>query len=607
MFRRTKKKKDNVNYVKNIIYAVKTLWMCCKKRVIHIAIQQFLKYFEELFYQVFFLWFVVGSIVNGSKFEMILQLIMICGVIFSIIALYNSYVRTSVIPKTNIKIYAKIYEELLIKARNVELGCYEQSSFYSKYTMAIDGAVERIIQTTTSFFDIVFGGLASFVAFTAIVLIDPYAGVFVVFPMIGNFVFGKLMNKIYYGRYVDNIRNQRVTNYVNRIMCLVDYAKEIRLSNIHNLLIKKYRDSIKSTINTMNKYGNDATSYMWLKNVFSFPIVFEGIMLYAAYRTMVVGSMNLASMAIIFGTMSTTSWILIGLFNTIAESMKNALSVEYLKEFLNYRETIPENQDGLIPSPNIRSIEFRNVSFSYEKDKPLIQNLSFIIYEDTCVAFVGRNGAGKSTLIKLLLRLYDPISGEILVNGINIKKYNLMAYRELFGVAFQDYKIFATSLKENIMMGRKVEDEDDVVKESLESVGLLHKINTFEKGINTNLTKEFDSAGEVLSGGENQKVIVARTIAKRAKINIYDEPSSALDPIAEYELYKSIMSGSRNSIILFVTHRLSSVKYADIVYLLDNGKIIEQGTHNSLIKRKGVYADMYTKQAKNYLAITRKE
>lgn len=607
MFRRTKKKKDNVNYVKNIIYAVKTLWMCCKKRVIHIAIQQFLKYFEELFYQVFFLWFVVGSIVNGSRFEMILQLIMICGVIFSIIALYYSYVRTSIIPKTNIKIYAKIYEKLLIKARNVELGCYEQSSFYSKYTMAIDGAVERIIQTTTSFFDIVFGGLASFVAFTAIVLIDPYAGVFVVFPMIGNFVFGKLMNKIYYGRYVDNIKNQRVTNYVNRIMCLADYAKEIRLSNIHNLLIKKYRDSIKSTINTMNKYGNDATSYIWLKNVFSFPIVFEGIMLYAAHRTMVVGSMNLASMAIIFGTMSTTSWILIGLFNTIAESMKNVLSVEYLKEFLNYRETIPENQDGLIPSSNIRSIEFRNVSFSYEKDKPLIQNLSFIIYEDTCVAFVGRNGAGKSTLIKLLLRLYDPISGEILVNGINIKKYNLMAYRELFGVAFQDYKIFATSLKENIMMGRKVEDEDDIVKESLESVGLLRKINTFEKGINTNLTKEFDSAGEVLSGGENQKVIVARTIAKGAKINIYDEPSSALDPIAEYELYKSIMSGSRNSIILFVTHRLSSVKYADIVYLLDNGKIIEKGTHNSLIKRKGVYADMYTKQAKNYLAITRKE
>lgn len=597
----SEQKREKVKYIKNNIYAVKLLWSISHKRVIHIALKQLTRYFEWLFYQIFFLKYIVSGLEKGYEFNEIFKLMMIFFGIFTALALYNSYVKGYVVPKTDIIIDRKLYRKLYEKAANVELRCYEDSEFYSKYTMAIDGSSQRIIQAVDSFFNIIFGIIASIVAFAVIINIDIYAGLFVLFPIIGNFVFGRLMNKIHYGRYVDNIKNERIRQYVTRVMYLGEYAKEIRFSNIHELLMYKYDKSVENTEKVMDKYGNQGATYMGLKNIFSFPLVFEGTMLYAAYSVIVKQTMGLADLAIIFSTMSTTSWILIGLFNTITESLKNGLQVQYMRDFIDYKEKIPEDQDGIIPDREIKTIEFRNVYFEYQKDIPLIQNVSFKIDKNTSVALVGHNGAGKSTLIKLLLRLYDPTKGEIFVNGINIKRYNLKEYRKLFSAAFQDYKIMATSVRENLCMGRKIKDE--LLKESLEKAGINSKINNMPKGMDTQLTKEFDPEGVMLSGGETQKIIIAREFAKQAPIQIFDEPSSALDPIAEYELYTSIMQGCKNSIMIFISHRLSSVKGADYVYMLENGQIIESGTHNELMKSDEKYSEMYTKQANSYLAI----
>ena len=590
-------------YMKNNIYALKLLGTCNKRRVFHIAFQQFLSYFDKLFYQVFFLRFVIKSIERNLDFEYIMKLMFACFLVFTFSALYSSYFKSYVVPKTDIIIYKKLYELLYTKARNVELGCYEDSEFFSRYTMALDGADRRIIDAVTTFFHIVFGIVASAVAFYVIITIDLFVGIFVIFPILGNFVFGKLMNRVYYGRYVDNIKNERVTQYVNRIMYLSDYAKEIRYSNVHDLMMKKFNDSVKNTACVMAKYGVWGTFYMWFKNVLSYPVVFEGVMLYAAYRTIVTGSMNLSDLAIIFSTMSTTSRMLIDLFNAITESMKNGLYVEYTKNFLEYKEKIPEDQDGLIPDEKIKSIEFRDVTFYYKDEMPLIQNLSFRVEEKKRVALVGHNGAGKTTIIKLLLRLYDPVEGTIFVNGIDIKKYNLKAYRKLFSVAFQDYKIFAMSVKENICMGNYVSDETSVIDKALQRVGMKERIERLPKKFDTNLTKEFDKDGEVMSGGEYQKLVVARAFAKDGNIKVFDEPSSALDPIAEHELYKNIIKEIGDDIMIFISHRLSSVKDADTVFVIEHGQIIERGTHKELMSLNGTYADLYRKQAKNYMAV----
>lgn len=325
--------------------------------------------------------------------------------------------------------------------------------------------------------------------------------------------------------------------------------------------------------------------------------------MYGAYRAIVGKSIDLAELAVLSSTMVSASWILIRFTESLMECMKQGLFVENLRTFLEYEEKLPEDYDGIMPASEISSIEFRNVSFSYKEDCKIIHNLSFYIEGNSRVALVGHNGAGKTTIIKLLFRLYDPDEGEILVNGINIKEYNLKAYRSLFAAAFQDYKIFALSIRENVLMRESSEEDDEKVVDALIKAGVYDKIKSLPKGLDTIMTKEFDEEGVLLSGGEFQKIVVARAFAKNAPIKVFDEPSSALDPIAECDLYDSIMKESIDKTMIFISHRLSSVRNADMVFMLENGTILEQGTHKELMALNGSYADMYHKQAKNYLAV----
>lgn len=594
-------KKSRARVFANNAYAVKTIWGISKKRVIHTVMNSIVGYAEWIFMSIFFLRYVIGAIEKEAPLETILTFIGICFVVFLLLAVYQSYLNAVIYPYTNNKIYRVLYRKLYAKAGNVELRCFEDADFYNRYTMAIDGAATKMTGSVNYFFSVIFGVLAAATAFWSMFCIDPYSVLFVISPIIGNFVFGGLMSRIWGGRYVDNVKNNRMAEYVNRVMHLADYAKEIRFSSIHDLMMRRYDDAIEGNRKVADRYAGKAIVYTWAQNVTTFALVFEGIMIYAAYRTIVSQTMGLAELAIMFTAMSTSSWILIGLFNNISEAMKNGQFLEYFRTFMEYKETIPENQDGIIPE-KIWSIEFRNVCFAYKENEPVINDLSFKIEGNKVCALVGHNGAGKSTIIKLLFRLYDPVSGEILVNGINIKEYNLKAYRKEFSAAFQDYKVMAMSVKDNVLMGGKFEHPDEVVGHALKCAGVWNKVQSLPNGMDTIMTKEFDSGGAVLSGGEQQKIVVARAFAQKASVKVFDEPSSALDPIAEYDLYKGIMDESKGHITLFISHRLSSVKDADEVFMLENGTVIEHGTHRQLMELNGRYCEMFTKQAQNYLA-----
>ncbi len=288
------------------------------------------------------------------------------------------------------------------------------------------------------------------------------------------------------------------------------------------------------------------------------------------------------------------------------EILKNGVFINNLRGFLEYEETIPQDQDGDMPDKEFQSLEFRNVSFSYNEEQT-IQNLSFVITKGQTAALVGHNGAGKTTIIKLLLRLYDPTSGTVLYNGRDIRLYNLKAYPELFATTFQDFQMFGMTIKENVLMGRHYEKEEELVIDALKKAGVYEKVLSLDDGIDTMMTKEFDADGAVLSGGESQKIAVARTFVKDAPMKIFDEPSSALDPIAEYELFQNIMKEGSDHTMLFISHRLSSVKNCDKVFMLEKGHLIEEGAHDELIAADGSYAQMYKKQAMNYLALENEE
>lgn len=595
-------KKSKSKIFANNVYAVKNVWQISKQRVIHTAIKSLVWYVEWIFMSIFFLRHVITAIETAQPFKTILVYIGICFVVFCLMTMYTSYMNAVIIPFTDNKIYRNLYRKLYAKARNVELRCFEDATFYNKYTMALDGSPQKMTTAVNCFFQVIFGVIASFVAFYSMFRIDKFSVLFLLFPIIGNFVFGKLMNTIWTGRYVDNVKHNRKSEYVNRVMYLAEFAKEIRYSNIYALMMKRYNEAIEGNVQTAKKWSKRAIVLTLFQNVFTFTMCFEGIMLYAVYRTIISQTMSLAELAIMFTAMSTSSWIFIGVFGSINDALKNGEFLEYFRTFMEYKEKIPENQDGILPEEEIRSIEFKNVSFAYQENEPVIRNLSFQIVGNKVCALVGHNGAGKTTIIKLLFRLYDPIEGEILVNGINIKEYNLKAYRKLFSAAFQDYKIMAMTVKENVLMGEKAENADEIVERALRCAGVWEKVASFPNGMNTVLTKEFDSDGVVLSGGEQQKIVVARAFAQKAAVKIFDEPSSALDPIAEHELYKGIMSESKGHITLFVSHRLSSVKDADIVFMLENGCIIEQGSHRTLMSQNGQYCEMFTKQAQNYFA-----
>ncbi len=593
--------KKGIKAFQNNLYALKLLWSICPGRVVHIAIVRFLAYFEWLFYSAFFMRFVINALETEQEFSSIMMFLCITVTVFASISLYVATVNGKVIPVTQVIINKGLNKILFKKSRNVELSCFEDSEFYNKYTLAMEQADQRLTDTVDMIWGVIFGIIATVVSFWLMFDVDKLSVLFVLFPVIGNFVFNRKISQIEFERNKDMAPHNRKIAYVNRVMYLTDYAKEIRLTDAFALMKRHYREAIKGVIEVTKKYTPKAMVFHWFRVMFTFTFIFEGLLIYGAYRTLVSHTMDLAQLAVLTSMMVSSTWILIGFTESLMTCFKNGLFVDNLRNFLEYEEKIPEDYDGVDPGTEIQCIAFRNVSFSY-KDEEVIRNLSFEIRGGKTYALVGHNGAGKSTIIKLLMRLYDPTEGEILLNGRNIKEYNLQKYRQLFATAFQDYQIFSLSVMENVLMHKaQPEDEANVVK-ALKLAGVYDKVMSLPNGLNTILTKEFAEDGAVLSGGEYQKIVVARAFVKNCPVKIFDEPSSALDPIAEYKLFDNILKSSREKTMLFISHRLSSVQNADWVFMLEDGTVKEEGTHQMLMQKKGLYADMYEKQAENYLA-----
>jgi len=579
------------------------MWQISPARVVHSAIKRLAGYFEWLFYSAFFLVYVISSLESGEAFSKMLVFLAITASVFICLNIYYAYLEGKFLPETEPKINNGLYNMLLKKAVNVELECFEDSDFYNKYTLAMESADTRLSATVDSFFGVIFGLLASIFAFAYMYSVDHISILFILFPIIGNFGFNRVLSKIDYLRNKDMAPHNRTVAYVNRVMYLPEYAKELRLTGVFRLMQRQYREAIDGMADATRKYTLKGMIFHWLYVNFTFTFIFEGMLMYGAYRAIVSHTIGLAQLAVITSMMVSTTWILIGFTDSITESFKNGLFLEYLKGFLEYEEKIPEDFDGEDPGSRIETLEFRNVSFSY-KDTEVIHNLNMRFEEGKTYALVGHNGAGKTTIIKLLLRFYDPTEGAIYLNGKDIRTYNLRKYRDLFATAFQDNRIFSMSVLDNVMMkdGKDEETDRKTAIAALELSGVYEKILTLPHGIDTILTREFDDEGALLSGGETQKIVVARAFAKDCPFKVFDEPSSALDPIAEYQLFENISKTCGEKVLVFISHRLSSVKSADQIYLLEHGTVKESGSHEALLNQKGAYADMYLKQARNYLA-----
>ena len=272
---------------------------------------------------------------------------------------------------------------------------------------------------------------------------------------------------------------------------------------------------------------------------------------------------------------------------------------EKVAEFFEADSEIEPYKENTLPAPEGNyEIEFKDVSFGYEESSQLFKNFNLRIKPGQRIAIVGENGAGKTTLTKLLLRLYDVNNGAILINGKNIKDYDIHQLRLNMGVVFQDIRVLAMSLRDNLTVYNDVPDEKLI--EILDKIGLSNVLKKANGNLDTMVSREFTEDGIALSGGEAQKLMLARLFTKSFGMLILDEPSSALDPLSETKLMQNILDVSNTSTTIMIAHRLSTVRDFDCIYHIENGEIIESGSHDELMSSKGKYYEMFIKQGENY-------
>lgn len=594
------------SYFKNNIYILRLLWGISKGRVVADLFQSFFGYASWVFYDIIFIKFLVSSIETGRTFKEIMIFLVVSALIFLIPTIFDGWYTHIYKEKTNADIFEKINTLLFDKATEVELACYEDTEFYNRFTFAMKDCHIRIAEILENICLIFSSVIAAVFSLYYMFLIDHFVIIFILGPIIGNFVFGKLINEVKFKQKKESIPYTRKMDYVNRSIYLSDYAKELRMTSVFEVLKKLYMEGFTGVIGKIKQYqGKEIRLVLW-RNIFTFVVIFQGVMFYSMYCTLVTGSITISGFAVLFSAMSSVAWMVIQASKAILKSYEDTLYIANMKAFLEYEPEINERQKGFLPKKiteaGKEALVFKNVSFTYKgQSSPSLKNLDITIHNKEKIAIVGHNGAGKTTFIKLLMRLYDVSEGCIIYNGRKIQEYDVAEYRQLFGTAFQDYQVFALSVAENVLM-RKPESREDYekVEDCLKRAGVYEKILSLPKGMDTILTKEFAEEGAVLSGGELQKIAVARAFAKTYDIAVFDEPSSALDPVAEYKLYENIIKEGKDKTVIFISHRLYAAGLADKIYMFEDGRIVEQGSHEELMQLNGKYADMFLKQAKNY-------
>lgn len=507
--------------------------------------------------------------------------------------------------KFEIKCESYINSLIFKKAQEVELGCYENPEFFDKYnraTWVIDkSGFKRIIEGSAW----TLGSVVSLILLaTYLFTVDPYLLIFILCP-IAVIVFRVCKNNVELEKEKESTPYERQKDYVRRTILLKDFAKEIKTTNIFVVMEKRFRRAIENNIKVIKKYGWKIALLECASDYFAeiFPVT--GGFVYGCYRLMVEGDISVSEFSVLVSAITTCRNKINQLAYYFAMQQKHCLWVQNLREFLQYE---PKIQGGNIIPEDFKSLEFKNVSFKYKDDLDyIIKNASFKIEKGQTIAVVGHNGAGKTTLSKLLMRFYDVTDGEILYNGINIKEYDLLQYREKFASVFQDYRVFAMTVSENVLTEEVTEENKETAVNALKLAGAYEKIGKLPNKENSLLTKEFDSDGVLLSGGETQKVTIARLFARDFDVAVLDEPSSALDPVAESKMYDALLEGTKGKTVIYISHRLSSATRSDNILVFNKGVLSEQGTHQELMDKGGEYSEMFTLQALGYKEVVEDE
>lgn len=525
-------------------------------------------------------------------------------------AWYYQYYQTV----TDKKLQHKMHAELFGHALKMDLACYDDPKFYNDYVWAMDESKGRAVQVLDDTARIINYLITLSTLITLMMQVDILVGLILLAGCALNASMWGLGNKIAFKKNERVKPFHRKNSYINRVYHLSDYAKELRISKAGENLNKIYADSVTGIVEEEVKNGKKQYLLSILEETISVSSQFLPVilLLFKLYD----GTAPLGSFVASINIIWNLNWSMYDLARNLIRMPDNA---QYIGKYLKFLSYEPKIVSGDKTAEPLETIELKNVTFAYQtsentdksdkKDdsekkeevpKNSLDGINLTIRKGEKIAIVGYNGAGKTTLTKLLMRLYDPTEGEILYNGRSLREYDIPSLRARIGTVFQDYKIFASTIAENVLGSECAEADRDTVTDALTKATFREKLDSLEKGMDTELTKEFYDDGVNLSGGESQKVAIARIFAKPYDLIIMDEPSSALDPIAEYELNHTILEYAQDKTVVFISHRLSTTRMADRILMFTDGKLIESGSHDELMAKNGKYAEMFKLQAEKY-------
>ncbi len=493
---------------------------------------------------------------------------------------------------------------MMQKAKTVDMQSFDKPDFYERLENAQREAGMRPIQIINATFNTI-STVISMVSFVAILFaVSPWAPILIMILAIPSAFITYIYRKKSFNYVRRRSKDRRQLNYYSGLMTNKDLVKEIRIFGLSELFTKRYKDTFKAYFKGLRSiYLKEGLSSMFVSILSSLAHCI--LFLYVAWRVW-LGKLQVGDYSLYTGALNSITTGVTSLIVSTSTVYEGTLFIDNLIVFMDEEPTVlpasdtPARVQRHIP----HKIEFKNLSFRYPgTERFVIKNLNAVIEPGSTVALVGVNGAGKTTLIKLITRLYDPTEGEILLDDKNVKEYEPEELYKIFGIIFQDFGKYAVTVAENIAFGEVQKEQDmERVRDAARQSNADEFISRLPNGFDTALMRYFEEDGIELSIGQWQKLSVARAFYSDSDILILDEPTASLDAIAEQEIYDQFDRLRKDKTTIFVSHRLSSATTADIIFVMDDGMLVECGTHQELMQKGGIYHKLFTTQAGRYIA-----
>ncbi len=593
-----KKEIKKLSKIKYILFLLKPYWKYGKGYILTILLMSVVLQPASSYLTARLPQKAIDAVMNETPHNEVIYIIIIYTLFIVLISALEKVIKMAYTQMTLVNVSNRIKNDVNKKALDTDFKYYDKPDFFVKFIYAQDNYPVHAQNVVMILPDILRGIATTIAMITIIASVGPVLLGITVFFVILNAVAGLPVIKPTADFEVSLVDAWRPMEYTSRVLKTKENAAELRASGAGIKLINTINTAMNNFQKVYKQYIRKVAPFHLLQGAVS-PIQAACILAYIIFFVINGDKSQIG----LYASLTVASTALAESLNDAASSVTEILRCiangENVAEFFEAESKIEPKKNNAISAPDRNyEIEFKNACFGYEEASPLFKNFNLHIKPGQRIAIVGENGAGKTTLTKLLLRLYDVNSGELLINGRNIKDYDIHDLRLNMGVVFQDIRVLAMSLRDNLTVYNDL--PDDELCKVMDKLGLTEVFKRADSNLDTMVSQEFTEDGISLSGGEAQKLMLARLFTDTFGLLILDEPSSALDPLSEVKLMQTILDISNTATTVMIAHRLSTVRNFDCIYHIENGQIIESGTHDELMSYKGKYYEMFVKQGENY-------